>query len=600
MSEYDCDVVVVGMGPMGATTALALASYGISVQMINKRNWVADSPRAHITNQRAAEVLRDLGLESAVLRHATPWDQIGDTLFTTSLAGTEVARLRAWGTGDALHGNYQSVSPCPIVDIPQSLLEPVLIGAAAERGAKLTFNTEYVSHEQDADGVTVSLFDRVRKGSYTVRARYLVGADGANSRVAADVGLEILGEKARAGTIYAQFDADLTRYVAHRPSILHWIMNPEAGHGEIGMGLLRAVRPWDKWIAGWGFDTNEEPDLSPENAIRRIRLLVGDPNLEATVTAVAPWYVNQAWATSYSSGRVFCGGDAVHMHPPSNGLGSNTSLQDGYNLAWKIAYVIKGYAQSSLLDSYSEERVDVGSQVVARANRSRVEYRPLVETFYGTDRTVSVDEALKRVNNPQGAEVRDALKEAVDLKNYEYNAHGIELNHRYESGAVLADPTLPPESWEKDTELFAQPAARPGAKLPHAWLVGSDGRRLSTLDVVGKGHMSLLTGLAGEAWVAAAESLGLEYLSPIRIGEPSYTDPYFEWRAVSGIAEAGALLVRPDGVIAWRHAGPPGDQKAATELLQAALAELGMTGPLEPRELVAGNPQFADLARNQK
>ena len=127
-------------------------------------------------------------------------------------------------------------------------------------------------------------------------------------------------------------------------------MNPAAGFGEIGMGLLRAVRPWDQWIAGWGFDLkNGEPDLDHGRALEKIRALVGDPNLNVDIVSVAPWYVNQAYAPTYSVGRVLCGGDAVHRHPPSSGLGSNTCVQDGFNLAWKLAFVINGHAGQDLL-----------------------------------------------------------------------------------------------------------------------------------------------------------------------------------------------------------------------------------------------------------
>ena len=337
-NEFDTDVVVVGSGPMGGTTALALATYGVRVHVVSKWNWVANTPRAHIINQRAVEVLRDLGVEEDTKLEATPWDQMGDTLFTTSLGGPEVARLQTWGTGDDRLGDYLQGSPCTMLDVPQPLMEPVLITNAAKRGAKVSFNTEYLSHTQDADGVTVTLHNRISDTDFTQRARFLVGADGARSQIAEDIGLEISGELARAGTVYARFDADLSEYVAHRPSILHWIMNPAAGFGEIGMGLLRAVRPWDQWIAGWGFDLkNGEPDLDHGRALEKIRALVGDPNLDVDIVSVAPWYVNQAYAPTYSVGRVLCGGDAVHRHPPSSGLGSNTCVQDGFNLAWKLA-----------------------------------------------------------------------------------------------------------------------------------------------------------------------------------------------------------------------------------------------------------------------
>ena len=573
-TNFDTDVLVVGSGPTGAVTALALATYGVRVHMVSKWNWLADTPRAHITNQRAMEVLRDLGIEDEVRKYATAWDQMGDTLFTTSLAGEEIARLRTWGTGDERHGDYVQGSPCPLLDLTQPLMEPLLVKNAAERGTTLAFNTEYLGHEQDADGVTVSLKDRLSGREYTMRARYLVGADGARSKIADEIGLPLVGQLARAGTAYVVFNADLSRYVAHRPAILHWIVTPAAGFGEIGMGLLRAVRPWDQWIAGWGFNMSDgEPDLSDETVTGKIRTLVGDPNLEVELVRSSTWYVNQQHATHYSKGRVFCGGDAVHRHPPSSGLGSNTCMQDAFNLAWKLAFVVKGYAGPGLLESYSDERAPVGKQIVARANQSRQDYAPLNACFRaeGGENPVAAGLARLRAPTPEGVKTRQALQDALELKNTEFNAQGVELNQRYESTAVAPDPAAGEEVWQRDRQLYLQATTRPGAKIPHAWLVNERGVRVSTLDVTGKGKFSLVTGIAGQAWVRAAQAMELPWLRIVVTGEKGSLDPYCTWQRVREIHEAGALLVRPDGYIAWRQSDAVWDDADAQSQLKAAL-----------------------------
>ncbi len=570
---FDADVLVVGLGPGGATAALALARYGIRVHAVSMYSWVANSPRAHILNQRAAEVFRDLGVEDRVMQVATPWAEMGDSVLATSLAGPELLRLRAWGTGDTRHGDYVRASPCSMVDIPQPRLEPVLIDAAGHEGAVLSFNTEYLSHAQDSDGVTVRLRDLRTGHEFTQRVRYLLAFDGARSRVTEEVGLPFVGELARAGTVYAQFDADLAKYVAHRPSILHWIFNSAAGTGEIGLGLLRAVEPWSRWIAGWGFDPAKgEPDLSNETVLARIRAFIGDPDVDVSIVRTSTWYVNEQYATSYQSGRVFCGGDAVHRHPPSNGLGANTSIQDAFNLAWKIAFAIRGDAGQSLLDSYSQERVPVGKQIVARSNQSRRDFAGLRDWFDpNSDDPVAAGRTRLEDRGPEGAELRDRVYRALRLKNYEFNAHGVEHNQRYVSSATLADAEDGEEQWPRDRELFAQSSTRPGAKLPHAWLVGLDGRRVSTLDVVGRGMFSVVTGLAGQAWASAAASLGAPWLRVVVIGAPGAEDPYGEWWATREIEEAGVLLVRPDGYIAWRQIESGWDVGVATAMLGSAL-----------------------------
>ena len=254
------------------------------------------------------------------------------------------------------------------------------------------------------------------------------------------LGLPIEGQMARAGTVYTIFNADLSRYSKHRPSILNWIVTPDASFGEIGMGLLRAVRPWTQWIAGWGFDINKgEPDLRREQRPRKDqdadrRSVAIDPDIVRT----SVWYINQAYVTQYSKGRVFCGGDAVHRHPPSSGLGNNTCVQDGHNLGWKLAYAVKGWAGPKLLESYSQERAPVGKQVVLRANQSRLDYAPLNACFrvQGAENPVAAGIARFRDPGPEGVAARKAAQAALDLKQTEYNAQGVEMNQRYESSAV--------------------------------------------------------------------------------------------------------------------------------------------------------------------
>lgn len=570
-SGFDADVLVVGTGPMGATAALALATYGVYVIAVNQRRWLADSPRAHVTNLRSMEVLRDLGVEDDVVARGTPWELMGDTTFTTSLAGAEIARIASFGLGDRRYGEYRAASPCRMADVPQPLLEPVLVGAAASRGAVLRFGTRYLSSVQDADGVDVELCDELTGQVSTVRVRYLIGADGGRAKVLADAGLTVEGEMRRGGTVYAQFEGDLSAHMAHRASVLTWIVDSDVAVGEIGLGLLRAVRPWDRWIAGWGFDPAAgDPDLSFETAHERIRSYVGDPDFAPRITAVNPWYVNEAWAPVYSSGRVFCGGDAVHRHPPSNGLGSNTSIQDAFNLAWKLAYVLRGDAHESLLATYTAERAPVGEQVVRRANQSRREYAGLHRALAAEVSGGPAGAEKLTAPTVEGARARASLCDFLDLKENEYNALGVELNQRYESDGVVGD-LEGPESFERDREVYAQHSTRPGAKLPHAWLVDGDGRRRSTLDLVGGGCFTVLTGPTGSAWVEAVAELGLPFLRAVVVGGRDAQDLYLDWARIREIAEDGALLVRPDGYIAWRAISAT---PAAVEQLRAAINEV--------------------------
>jgi 2,4-dichlorophenol 6-monooxygenase len=201
-TDFDTDILIVGAGPTGATAAIALATYGVRVHMISRSSWLADSPRAHITNQRTNEVFRDLGIGEDIARSASPWNVMGDTTFTTSRAGEELVRLRTWGTGDDRKGDYLRASPCGMVDIIQPMLEPVLVTRAAERGATFTFNTEYLGLQQEEARVTAHLRDCSTGRKYEMLAKFLLGADGARSSVVDELQLPVEGRMARAGTIY--------------------------------------------------------------------------------------------------------------------------------------------------------------------------------------------------------------------------------------------------------------------------------------------------------------------------------------------------------------------------------------------------------------
>ncbi|MDQ4024257.1 MAG: FAD-dependent monooxygenase [Actinomycetota bacterium] len=561
-ADLTTDVLVIGSGPAGGGAALALATLGVEHMVITKYRWTANTPRAHITNQRTMEVFRDLGIEEDVLAQGTPHHLMGDTVFCTSLTGDEIGRVRTWETDPARESDHLLASPSPNCDIPQTFLEPIIIGHAASRGSRIRFDTEYVGLVQDIDGVTVTVRDRVTGHEYPIRAKYVLGADGGRSQVAADIGLPFEGQMDLAGSMNIVFHADLSQLVAHRPSVLYWILQPGADIGGIGLGLVRMVRPWNEWLIVWGYDISQPPpEVDDEMATRIVHELVGDPTIPVTIRSTSLWGNNKMYATRYRAGRVFCMGDAVHRHPPSNGLGSNTSIQDAYNLAWKLAYVLRGTAGEALLDTYDAERAPVGEQIVLRANKSIEEFGPIFDALGLTGQ--SDPELMRRhiaartENTPEAAQQRAALRKALELKNYEFNAHGVELGQRYASTAVVPDGSAEP-AYTRDPELYYHPTTWPGARLPHVWL-GRDGRRISTHDLAGKGRFCLLTGIAGEHWAEAAakvaQDLGIELAAFVIGPGREYIDLYEDWARAREVDEDGCVLVRPDAHVAWRSTG---------------------------------------------
>src|SRR4051794_38365577 len=577
MANLDTDVLIVGSGPAGSAAALALATYGVQTTVVTKYGRLADTPRAHITNQRTMEVLRDLAVEEQVMAEAVPQELMGNLVYCTSIAGEELGRLHAWGTRPDRLADYTAASPSRICDMPQDLMEPVLLHNAQSRGAKVRFDTEYLSLQQDDDGVTVHVRDRLRGDEYDIRAEYVIGADGGRSQVAEDIGLPLQGQMGVGGSINIVFEADLSHLVADRPSVLYWVLQPGADVGGIGAGLVRMVRPWHKWLIVWGYDINgPAPDLTEEYALSIVRTLVGDDSVEVSITSSSAWTVNHVWAESYSSGRVFCAGDAVHRHPPSNGLGSNTSIQDAYNLAWKLAAVLNGQAGPGLLETYSAERAPVGRQIVDRANQSIADTGRIFDAL-GLLNTADPERmvehmAARKEDTAEAEKQRAALREAIAFKDYEFNCHGVEMDQRYVSTAVVPDGT-PPEEPVRDPELYSHVSSRPGAKLPHAWLTTDHRRRVSTLDLGGHGRFTVFTGIGGDAWEHAAavvgERLGLDITTVVTGPGRAHEDLYGDWARVRGIEDGGVLLARPDNYVAFRQAGAASDAEAEAALESA-------------------------------
>jgi len=572
MADITTDVLIIGTGPAGSATAALLSSYGIENMAINRYRWLANTPRAHITNQRTMEVLRDLGrvVEDEAYLHASPQEIMGENVFCTALAGEELGRLKTWGTHPTSKAEHLLSSPTLMNDLPQTFMEPLLFKTACSRGTQARMSTEYVSHEQDADGVTTTCRDRLTGKDFTIRSKFLVGADGSNSLVAQHIGLPFEGKMGVAGSMNIIFKADLTKYVAHRPSVLYWVLQPGSNVGGIGMGLVRMIRPWNEWLINWGYDINEGvPKVNEAFARGVARDLIGDQDIDIEITSVSTWTVNNCYAARAHKGRVFCMGDAIHRHPPSNGLGSNTSIQDGFNLAWKLAMVVKGQAGLGLLESYTNERAPVAKQIVTRANQSIEEFGPIFGALGLLD---SIDPVKMQQNmdarcddSDKGEAQREALRKAIAFKIYEFDAHGVEMNQRYQSGAVVTDGK-PEPVFEKDRELHFHQTTWPGARLPHAWLFDAANAKVSTLDLCGHGRFSVLTGISGQAWADAAKRIAGEFgfeISAHVIGpRQKWQDHYGDWARAREVGDSGVVLVRPDHHVAWRAEGMDADPEA--------------------------------------
>ena len=558
------DVLIVGAGPAGASSAVFLGKYGISTIMISRHRSTARTPRAHITNQRTMEAFRDAGLEQDCMAHASPPSHIAHSIWLRSMVGEELARVNSWGSDPRRKGDYEAASPCQMCDLPQTELEPLLVAEAARLGSHVRFSMELISFVQDENGVTAMVRDRVAGDEVEIRAKYMIGADGARSQVVEQLGLPLIGRQGLPSVINVYCEADLGDYPIHRHGALYHCVQPASGKWGAVTGF-RMVRPWDRWLVSLMRPTNEGiSDIQPADLAEQLCKVIG-ATVSVKILDVSVWAINDIIAEHFSAGRVFCMGDAVHRHPPANGLGSNTCVQDAFNLAWKMALVLQGKAGTHLLDSFSTERQPVGQQIVSRANKSMVlNYNVWDSIVGGGSEPKSEAEFRATLDTAEG---RERMRSALDGLRYENHAHGVELNRQYVSNAVVSDGS-PPLVYERDEELYYQPNTRPGAPLPHVWL----GKRVSaplvsSLDVAGKRRFTLLTGYEGEGWRKAArlvsELTGVE-IAVVSIGPYcDYEDSYRRWHALSGISESGCVLVRPDLYIGWRCSDMPTDPNAA-------------------------------------
>lgn len=481
------------------------------------------------------------------------------TSWLDSLAGEEYGRLWAWGNKPSCKGAYEQASPCSMSDLPQTFLEPVLVESATREGADFKFNTEFVRFEQAAESVITTLRDRATGEEFNVTSKYLVGADGARSAVLQALEIPVVG--CQLNTAFnIHIIADLSKYIKHRPGSLNWILNLGAPEWS-AVGNFRMVRPWNEWVVSMHPATKKLDDNQPsqESILKRLRQMIGDESVDIKILSSFSWTINDQVAEKWQSKRVLCIGDATHRHPPINGLGSNTCISDAFNLAWKLGYVIKGWASPSLLETLTTERKPVGDAIVRRANDGMEAHRRLWEIIGLDSDTRKKFSALLKADSEDGAGLRDRYREALEATEDEVQALGIQMNQIYlDSDAVVIEAG---DEAPRFTNLLplrdVKVSTYPGYHLPHVWLVANgQSPRVSTLDLCGQGRFALLTGIGGDSWISAAESVSHSIGVPIRaykIGNGGdYLDCYREWYKVRGIGERGAILVRPDHFVAWR------------------------------------------------
>ena len=442
---------------------------------------------------------------------------------------------------------------------------------ATHHGFSIRFSTKLIDVTRISDtNIICTVRDLIMGATYHIKTRYLFGADGGRSIVAKS--LEFNFKKAPSFGVACNVlvDADLGHLMEGREAQLHWIMTTDKS-SRLGVGpTMRMVRPWNQWlIVAFTPGTAEDPfkGMKTDNPelIRWIRDLIGDDSVDISVKRLDSWVVRETIATHYSIGhKVHLLGDAAHRHPPGYGLGSNTCIQDAYNLAWKVAYVSKGLAGPGLLDTYDTERQPVGAELVREANNCMDAHAAVWKAMGMLTDTAESGVNIKREleeSTQAGASRRAALHNALEGKRREGESLGLTMNLWYTSKAVyLDDEREPRPDLKGDRITQIQISTFPGSRLPHAWLTRQEiSKIISTQDLAGHGAFCLFTGNGGDAWRDAASKVSQATGVPINscgIGFGlDYIDLHREWHYNKGIMENGCVLVRPDRYVAWRSNG---------------------------------------------
>lgn len=275
--------------------------------MISAAPGTANTPRAHITNMAALECLRDIGLDQEINKVACSGDQhMVHTRWCHSMAGEEYARIHSWGNDPKRKGDYEMASPCSPVDLPQTLLEPILVRHAICKGFTTRFDTTFFSFTEDTGVITANLCDNLSKHEYQIRTKYLFGADGARSQVVKQLNLPLAVKPGQGLAINVLVRADLSHLVEHRKGNLHWVMQPDREHPEFGwMAIVRMVKPWNEWMfilfPTKDFDPRANP--SKEEYLQRVREFIGDET-PAGIIDVSKWNINEIVADEYSRGNM--------------------------------------------------------------------------------------------------------------------------------------------------------------------------------------------------------------------------------------------------------------------------------------------------------
>lgn len=541
MTALRVPVLIVGGGPVGLAASFVLGRFGLRSMVCEQYDGINPHPRAHVVNTRSMELFRSWGIADDVLKDALPMDWLTRIEWTTTLGGEHLGTLDLTKSSQDDLSTRLTASPQMSISCAQDRVQVRLLELVRRQGkADVRYGAKVVELVDGADGVHASI--EHDGGSEAVVAEYAIGADGATSWVREHLGIRMSGMPPLAQQINVYFHADLSELIADRPAVLYWTINSRA------RGVFIAMDGRRRWTFNFEYNPALESvaDYPPERCRSIIAAALGRSDIDVEIQSIGGWTMCAETASTYRRGRVFLAGDAAHRFPPTGGIGMNTGLADADNVAWKLAAVLEGWAGPELLDTYQAERRPVA---LSNTQYSVTNALKMAATGIGPV-GAEVAKRLESADPSVAATQRAALVEAIEDQRPHFGALNQDLGYRYDGkgSAVVSDGTPAPVLRDRATHFVA--TARPGSRLPHAW-VRRDQAMVSTLDLVGP-HLLLVAGRDGSHHVAALEAATDVPAVGVVLGV-DITSPEGDLHELFGIDPSGWLLVRPDGHVAARR-----------------------------------------------